>query len=376
MSLEGERNFHHLAIWVPFCVARGRAQFSSNVIVYLLLQTGPSSPTQPIQTMRQSPRNCEPSEYKMVRAMIDAKMFFSNNENAYMMSMVQRSMQRRQSMWDFHNSAISTIAFGTATQQNSIEFTNALNAKLHFQKLEVDILAKEQAATAVDAWEAHNRYMLAQHCLQEVDVRGGGYQKEMRHREIEISRHSPPLAAIRGHPSLNVSFDTTPHRLHNSHVMAPVVPRAPLFQKIPHNDRRSEITSANLGPSDLNYSKEHHSKKLAPVPDATHSMPLLAVEVGGTVVNSVIGGKRKFQTESHPALPPYAPPTSKKMKKKDYPDDMPQRPLSSCKYEVNNILFDFNVGLFLMRFDIFLHAGFFSLSKHVKLSLRVFLMVA
>jgi len=152
--------------------------------------------------------------------------------------------------------------------------------------------------------------------------------------------------------------------------MAPIVPRAPLFQKIPHNDRGSEITSANLGPSDLNYSKEHHSKKLAPVPDATHSMPLLAVEVGGTVVNSVIGGKRKFQTESHPALPPYAPPTSKKMKKKDYPDDMPQRPLSSCKYEVNNILFDFNVGSFLTRFGLFLHADNFFFSEAREMILK------
>ena len=330
----------------------GEYNFSSNVIVYLLLQTGPSSPTQPIQTMRQSPRNCEPSEYKMVRAMIDAKMFFSNNENAYMMSMVQRSMQRRQSMWDFHNSAISTIAFGTATQQNSIEFTNALNAKLHFQKLEVDILAKEQAATAVAAWEAHNRYMLAQHCLQEVDVRGGGYQKEMRHQEIEISRHSPPLAAIRGHPSLNVSFDTTPHRLYSSHVMAPIVPRSPLFQKSSHKDRGSEITSGNLGPSDLNSTEKHNLKKLAPAPDATHLMPLLADEVGGTVENSAIRGKRNFPSESHPALLPYAPPPSKKKKKKDYPDDMPQRPLSACKYEVNNKLFEFNVGLFLLQFDL------------------------
>ena len=29
------------------------------------------------------------------------------------------------------------------------------------------------------------------------------------------------------------------------------------------------------------------------------------------------------------------------------------RPLTEHKYEVNYILFDFNVGLFLMRFDIF-----------------------
>ena len=32
------------------------------------------------------------------------------------------------------------------------------------------------------------------------------------------------------------------------------------------------------------------------------------------------------------------------------------RPLTEHKYEVNYILFDFNVGLFLMRFDIFLYA--------------------
>ena len=273
--------------------------------------------------MRRSPRNCEPSEYKMARAMIDAKMLFSNNENAYTTSMVQRSMHRRQSMWDFHNSAISTIAFSTPTQQISTEFTNALNAELHYQKLEADILAKEQAATAVAAREAHNRYMLARHCLQEVEARVGGYQKEMSHREIEIRRHSPLLAATRGHPSLSISFDTTPHQLHSSHVMAPIVPRSPLFQKCSHEDRGSEITSGHLGPSDFNSTEKGHLKKLPPAPDATHSMHLLADEVSGTVEDSAIRGKRNLPSESHPALSPYAPPPSKKTKKKDYPNEMP-----------------------------------------------------
>ena len=65
--------------------------------------------------------------------------------------------------------------------------------------------------------------------------------------------------------------------------MVSIVPRAPLFQIIPLNNRESEITSTNLGPSDINYLKVR-------VPDGTPSMHLLAVEVGGTVVNSVIGG--------------------------------------------------------------------------------------
>ena len=69
------------------------------------------------------------------------------------------------------------IAFVTPMQKNSTEFTNDVNAKLHYQKLEADILAKEQAATAVATQEAHNRYMLAQYCLREVDIQGGGLSK-------------------------------------------------------------------------------------------------------------------------------------------------------------------------------------------------------
>ena len=43
---------------------------------------------------------------------------------------------------------------------------------------------------------------------------------------------------------------------------------------------------------------------------------------------------------------------------------MPQRPLSESKYEANNILFDYNVGL-LIRFYLFLHAdNFFFRDAH------------
>ena len=112
--------------------------------------------------------------------------------------------------------------------------------------------------------------------------------------------------------------------------------------------------------------QKDHLKKLPPAPDATHSMPILADEVGGTVEDSAIRGKRNLPSESHPALSPYAPPPSKKTKKKDYPNDMPQRPLSACKYEVNNILFDFNVGSFLIRFTSFFVQRTSSLAKHVR----------
>ena len=62
-------------------------------------------------------------------------------------------------------------------------------------------------------------------------------QKVMCHQEIEIRRHSTPLDTTRLHPSINSSFDTTPHRLHSRHVMAPIVPRYQLFQKSSHKDR-------------------------------------------------------------------------------------------------------------------------------------------
>ena len=69
--------------------------------------------------------------------------------------------------------------------------------------------------------------------------------------------------------------------------------------------------------------QKDHLKKLPPAPDATHSMHLLADEVGGTVENSVIRGESVFLSESHPSLSLYAPPPSTKSEKMDYPDDMP-----------------------------------------------------
>ena len=77
-----------------------------------------------------------------------------------MMSMAQRIIQRKQSMWNLQNSVISTIAFGNPTQQNSVEFMNALNATLNYQKLELDILNKQQPDTSVNVKGYHNWYML------------------------------------------------------------------------------------------------------------------------------------------------------------------------------------------------------------------------
>ena len=96
--------------------------------------------------------------------------------------------------------------------------------------------------------------------------------------------------------------------------MVSIFSRAALFKKNSHKDWGNEITSANLGPSGINYLKEHHAKKLAPVPDGTTSIHLLAFKVGGTVVNYVIRGKRNFLSESRPVVSPYAPPTSNKIK--------------------------------------------------------------
>ena len=84
------------------------------------------------------------------------------------------------------------------------------------------------------------------------------------------------LDATRVHLPLNVRFCTTSHRLNRSHVMSPIVPRDPLFQKSSHKDRGGEITSGNLEPSDINDTKKHHLKKLSLVLDYTHSMPLLS----------------------------------------------------------------------------------------------------
>ena len=50
---------------------------------------------------------------------------------------------------------------------------------------------------------------------------------------------------------------------------------------------------------------------------------------------------------------------------------MPQHPLPACKYEVDNILFNFNIGLFLMQFDIFLHADNFFFSQEREIILKV-----
>ena len=135
-----------------------------------------------------------------------------------------------------------------------------------------------------------------------------------------------------------------------------------MFQKIYHKDKDSEITSVNLGPFYLNDTQKHHLKKLSPVLDATQSIRLTAASVVSTVENSAIGGERNFLNESHLGLLPYDPPPSKKTKKY-YPYDMLPRPLTEHKYEVNNILFDFNVGLFLMRFEIFLYAENFCFSQ-------------
>ena len=82
----------------------------------------------PVKMMRRSHHKCETSEVKAARDMIDAKMPLSNTETAYVMSMVQVSMQTRQTMWDFHNHAISTIVPGTTKQQYLIKFTTAFNA--------------------------------------------------------------------------------------------------------------------------------------------------------------------------------------------------------------------------------------------------------
>ena len=49
---------------------------------------------------------------------------------------------------------------------------------------------------------------------------------------------------------------------------------------------------------------------------------------------------------------------------------MPQRSLSVCKYEVNNILFDFNVGSFFIRFGLFLHADNVFFSKVCEMILK------
>ena len=49
---------------------------------------------------------------------------------------------------------------------------------------------------------------------------------------------------------------------------------------------------------------------------------------------------------------------------------MPQHPLPACKYEVYNILFDFNIGLFLMRFDIFLHADHFFFNQEREIIIK------
>ena len=157
-------------------------------------------------------------------------------------------------MWDFHTSASATITVGTPTQQYSIESTNDLNGELHYHKLEVDILAKKQAAAEIAAWEAHNLCLLARLRLREVDF-WGAYEKEMCHRGIEIRHHSPPLVATRGHASLNVSFGMAPHQLHSSHEMAPIAPIAPLFQNFSHKDMGSETTPENLWLSDINDTK-------------------------------------------------------------------------------------------------------------------------
>ena len=167
------------------------------------------------------------------------------------------------------------------------------------------------------------------------------------------------MVATRGHAYLNVSFGMAPHQLHSSHEMAPIAPIAPLFQNFSHKDRGSETTPENIWLSDLNDTKEHDSKKPAPVPDASHAMPLDAIEVGGTVENSAIRKKRNCPSDSHPSFSPYALPPSNKLRKRDCPDDTPQRPLSACKYEGNNILFDLYIGSFLTESELFFHADNF-----------------
>ena len=268
-------------------------------------------------------------------------------------------------MWYFHTSASATIAVGTPTQQYSIEPTNDLSGELRYHKLEVDLLAKKQAAAEIAAWEAHNLNLLARLRLREVDF-WGAYEKEECHRGIEIRHHIPPSVATRGHASLNVSFGMAPHQLHSSHEMAPIAPIAPLFQNFSHKDRGSETTPENIWLSDLNDTKEHDSKKPAPVPDASHAMPLDAIEVGGTVENSAIRKKRNCPSDSHPSFSPYALPPSNKLRKRDCPDDTPQRPLSACKYEGNNILFDLYIGSFLTEFELFFMQTTFSFAKHVR----------
>ena len=71
-------------------------------------------------------------------------------------------------MWEIHHSAISTITLGTPKQKILIDFTNALNAELHYHKLVVDLFTKEQAVTMVSEKEAHKLYMLAQHFLRKL----------------------------------------------------------------------------------------------------------------------------------------------------------------------------------------------------------------
>ena len=116
----------------------------------------------------------------------------------------------------------------------------------------------------------------------------------MFHQEIKISPHSPPLVATRVHPYLSVIFDTTPYQLHISHEMAPIFPRDPLFQKSYHKDRGIEITLVNLGPYGINHKIIYSFKKLFPLLDATQSIRIVEAEVGSTVENSAIGGKRNF----------------------------------------------------------------------------------
>ena len=118
----------------------------------------------------------------------------------------------------------------------------------------------------------------------------------MCHQEIKIRPHSPPLDTTKVHPYLNVIFDTTPYQLHISHEMAPIFPRDPLFQKNYHKDRGREITSVNLGPYDINHTKIYNFKKLFPLLDATQSMHIIEAELGGTVENYAIGGKRNFRS--------------------------------------------------------------------------------
>ena len=265
----------------------------------------------------------------MTRATTGLKMSFADTGNSNIMNMIRKSTERRQHVWSFLTRELVSAAPQRLKLHNSMESMDVLDSKTkHRNKTEAAIFAMKQAAE-VAAQTACSQYLLAQQYLREADARVA-YQKQLLHWEME--RRYTRLATAERQASLHVGFDVCPHQLQMSHALAPSVPRVLSYQKSSQNVKDGEKASLYLKCSQLNDTKEHFIKISSPTPDTTLSTPLPKVKKDDTVGNSTVGKKRSCPYVSQPELSSFAQPRLKRIKKGDYPDDMPQRPLSSCMY--------------------------------------------